>query len=217
MNRDEKEIIGDWEKTYKEFGRIKTSEWHELQHKTAASYQDVFQLPSTLKEIPSSPVWKAKVASEFPYKIEESQVILTSSGTMARPGMFRSKKWKTSRYILSESGYLHCFPIKQNPLPEDKPYYSICLFKPIVEVSMPEEKAHLFMMELSVRSTEKKGGKKYQISCKDEKELIFWVAAIRKKISYVKYSHIPGRTLKTFRQHRSSRPLRIDLRMLMRQ
>jgi hypothetical protein len=186
MEGIEKEIVQEWKTIYTDFAAIKTSEWYELQHKTAATCLMVEAispiLPSSLVEIDSSPVWSAKTTDGFSYKIEEINEIC--AGTLARPGMFNSKKWKSARFVLSESGYLHCFSIKNTPRLENKPYYSVCLVNPIAQVRMPEEKAHLYVMEISVGG---KGGKKHLISCGSEKELIEWVAAIKKKIRYVVY------------------------------
>lgn len=180
MSQAEKTIIQEWQTIFKMFSSMKNSQLKEIQKEISSSNLAVNSVDSealissfiTKTATMNEPSWTIeRTLDNFPYKIAEIEII--KSGFMHRPGKFRKSNWKSALFVLSDSGFLHCFKIEKTLarssstasltneltpiqcLKRPNTFYSVCLFKPRVAVEIVEEKAHLFVFKIMVTQPRK--------------------------------------------------------------
>lgn len=137
------------------------------------------------------PAWTTiRRVKDFPYKVEKREVLKISR--MHRPGKYRKSTWRASIFLVTESGYLHCFKASKEkdsalndaPIPEltqPKAYYSINLSRHRVSVNIVEEKAHLYVFEIVTKVTGK-SWTSFVIRAQSEQEMLEWVALLKTKV-----------------------------------
>ncbi|KAL3897720.1 MAG: hypothetical protein SGCHY_003230 [Lobulomycetales sp.] len=176
----EQDMHAEWTRIYETFQSVQNSQWHELQHKMTTIAAQISQAATPVAPVDLDvPEWGSRKLSDFPYQLGQIKTLETA--TLARPGALLKKRWKPATFVLSETGFLHCL----SPL-DGRAFYSICLFRPVVQVSMPEAKAHLHVFQITVCPTSEKKSIKYCIKAGSQDQLIHWVSEIKKKIdSYI--------------------------------